>query len=390
MNDTENRLRDYLHTQAADAVPADAHGPGPEFGEPTRARHWPVLLSAAAVVLVLGLAATFLTHLGSGNADPAGRPTNVYAPPGALTADLPKVPYTITKNNVSTLYDDGQAVRLPAGVETYFSRRVDGGWLAQSDGPGDFKAGVLLQNGTFRQVGPERSDMPTLSPDRTQVAVVHSTAGTDLGQVLVLDLRTGREVSRTPVGSVPLLRGWNKDGIWFSNGEHDSPPTIGTLYVWRPGSGEPQRVSVPGYAGSLDVPAEPGNVVVTTGTIGHECLVAGSLSDGKFVQQRKFCSTSTAAVYPVLAPDGRTMLDTGANQAVDLGTGRTTKFQLPDAITAWPEPVFEDAAHVLLLTERQPKGGHGDILQQLFRCDVTSGACKLVMKDGSNLKLSKP
>ncbi|GAA2786960.1 hypothetical protein [Kribbella solani] len=389
MNDTETRLRDYLNAKAG-TVPESAHGPG--LAEPTRSRHLPVLLSAAAVVLVVGLAATLLNHVGSGGAEPAGKPpVNPYGPPGALTSDLPRVPYKVINKNSSTLLDGAQAVRLPAGVDTVFSRRVEGGWLAdQSDEPGDYKSGVLLANGTFRQVGPELTDMPVLSPDRTQVAMARYVKGANQGQILVVDLATGREIAHTPLGSAPLVRGWNKDGVWFTSGEHDSPPTVGSIHVWQPGDGKPKTVDVPGYSGTLDVPTEPGNVVITTGTMGHECMLAGSLDDGKFVQQRKFCSTSKGAVYPVLAPDGKTMLDTAANQAVNVSTGKTVQFQLPDPIQTWPEPVFEDSANVLVKTERQPKNNRGNGIEQLFRCDVTSGACKLVMKEASNVRLSMP
>ena len=48
MNDTETRLRDYLHAKATGTVPGDTHGPGPEFGEPTRHRSWLPITAVAA------------------------------------------------------------------------------------------------------------------------------------------------------------------------------------------------------------------------------------------------------------------------------------------------------------------------------------------------------
>jgi len=386
MTDTESRLRDYFQSQA-DTVPATDEGPG--LDERHHSRHWPVLLSAAAIALVVGLTATLLTHFGPDESDPT---STTVEPPGPLTAELPKIPYTTTKGGVTTLHDGAQSVVLPMGVDTYFSSRIDSGWLANRDiAPGDFTVGVLQPNGTYRPLGPARSDMPTASPDRTQVAVARYVEGKNEGQILVLDVRTGKEIAHTPIGSAPLMKGWNKDGIWFSSGEHDSPPQSPTLFVWRPGSGLPQQVSVPGFDGGRAIPAETGNIVLATrkGT-NDRCLKAGTLQDGKFVVQREYCDKGIKAEYPVLSPDGRTMLHTNENLAIDIRTGKTTKFKLPDPIQAWPEPIFEDAVHVVLLSERQPKGGLGEVFQQVFRCDVTTGDCKLVLKDGGNVKLSKP
>jgi hypothetical protein len=384
MTDTEDRLRDYFQSRAG-AVPDSDEGPG--LDETPRSRHWPVLLSAAAIALVLGLTATVLTRLGPDDSQPAAPSGTASTAPGPLTDELPKIPYTTTKGTVTTLHDGAQTVVLPAGVDNYFSRRIDGGWLADRYTADGFSAGILQPNGTYRQLGPAGSDMPTASPDRTQVAVARYVPGKNQGQILVLDVRTGKEIAHTPIGSAPLVSGWNKYGIWFTSGEHDSPPKLPTLFVWRPGSGQPQKVSVPDFEGTRAMPPGTDNFVLGTRKGNERCLNAGTLQDNKFVVQRAYCDKGIKVQYPVLSPDGRTMLHTNANLAIDLQTGKTTKFKLPDPIQAWPEPVFEDATHLILLTERLVKS---DIVQELFRCDVTTGTCKLVLKDGSNVKLSLP
>ncbi len=120
----------------------------------------------------------------------------------------------------------------------------------------------------------------------------------------------------------------------------------------------------------------------------NRCLKAGVLRGTTFEGQRGHCDQGEEAQYPVLSPDGRTMIHSLQKVAVDVATGKVTKLQLPDRMLDWPEAVFEDATQLLALNERD--GDHGVIHRELYRCDVTTGACKLLVKDAGNVTLQQP
>ncbi len=248
MTDTETRLRDYLHTQAA-TVPDDAQGPGLEPA--VHRRHWPVLTAAAAIAAVLVLTVTFLTRISSDRTAPV-------APPGPVSAAAPKVPYIVYADNA--LHDGDQKVRLPKGVDT-FSGRADGGWLGlQLPMEPRTRVGILQPNGGFRLLGPELSTGPTLSPDRKQVAMVHGLANRQ-AVVIVVDIASGQEVSRSPVLPVaPAKLVWNQTGIWLRTDEM----VLAKLALWKPGSGSTTPVDVTGFDGGLSAPADGDTVVLST------------------------------------------------------------------------------------------------------------------------------
>jgi hypothetical protein len=54
----------------------------------------------------------------------------------------------------------------------------------------------------------------------------------------------------------------------------------------------------------------------------------------------------------------------------------------------WPEAVFEGATHLIALT--QPEEVMGEIPRKLWRCDVTTGACKLLVEDAASITLQQP
>ncbi|MGW6282634.1 hypothetical protein [Kribbella sp. NPDC055071] len=372
MTTTETRLRDYFHSQA-NTIPETAEGPGLE--SPVRRRPWPVLAAAAAIALVLAVSATYLARF-SGD--------DIPEPAAPVSTAAPTVPYTVG----ATLYDGGRRVRIPKGVDGFFFGRVDGGWLAMSlPKPGQFQAGVLGTNGRFRLIGPERSGGTTLSPDRKQVAVMRYRSGT-LGEIVIVDVKSGKAVSTTPLSYQPTLLGWNQSGLWMSN----DAVTTSALMVWQhPGSGQPQTLALPDFEGGLSAPADTDTVTVSTRHGDDRCLKAGVLSNGAFKVLRQYCDAGPASYYPLTSPDGRRMVNSDANLVVNLRTGKITKLQLPagQQMNDFPSAQFEDA-NQLVLTTRPPEPGDPGKKQSLYRCDVRSGECALLQKDASKITLQEP
>lgn len=379
MTDTETRLRDYLHTRAT-TVPDTAQGPGLE--PPTGRRHWPVLATAAAIAVVLVVTVTFLTRL----APDSPVPVPAGPPPGPVSHAAPGVPYTVlTGDKVTdldaTLHDGDRTVSIPRGITGFFGR-VDGGWLGMTSS-GGAQAGILKPDGTVRTLGPDHIELPALSPDRRQVAVIHRLEDTK-GELVVIDVESGKEVSRSPqLPVMPSQLGWGKNGIWYRVDELGAPnkPTAYSLHFWKPKSDHVTDVAFPNYDGGLAAPPTSDVVALTTRKGNNRCLKAGVLHDGAFDEARQYCDVAPAATYPVLSPEGRTMVSTDVKLAIDVQTGKQTKLQLPanTTVTEWPEPVFENASQLLLVTE--PTGNKRlPVQQQVFRCDVRSGECAVALK----------
>ncbi|MGW7680067.1 hypothetical protein ACWGID_04960 [Kribbella sp. NPDC054772] len=364
MTDTETRLRDYLSAEAA-TVPDDAEGPGLDLTR--RRRHWPVLAAAAAVVVIAVIAASLLTRSGD-NSAPARQP----APP--VSGAAPELPYM--NPATSTLYDGTQKVKLPKGFGNSYFQRVAGGWMGiRMAKIGAFETGILRPNGTFQQLGPERSDQNTLSPDRKQVAMWHYLSNTK-GQVIVVDVQSGRQVAKLPAGSWhPDIVGWNQDGVWMTTGKAE-------LIVWKPSTGAKRTVAIPGFDGSASVPKGAGTIAVSTQAGGKRCLKAGVLREEGFKVLREYCDQGLEHLYPVLSPDGRTMVQGALGVAIDVNTGQVTKLQVPGRMwDVLPEPAFENGTQLLTLNEA--KDG-SQIRNELYRCDVTSGSCKLLIKEADS------
>ncbi|MFI5730885.1 hypothetical protein ACIA49_12250 [Kribbella sp. NPDC051587] len=399
MNDTESRLRDYLDTKAA-TIPANDQGPG-LLAETTHRRPvWPMLATAAAVAAVLALTVTGLTHLNADKADPAGRP----AP---LTDAAPKVPYTITTgvNAKGTVYDGTRTVRLPKEL-TPVEARVAGGWLTSyfvQNGPTvQPHVGILKTDGSFQRLGPKQALSPILSPDGKQVAM--TTYPTKSARVVVHDLASGAEVASIPLPPNGAgATSWNKNGIWLDSGD---PFSTDRLYLWKPGEKAARSVQVPkGYAGITTTP-DSDIVVVSTRPqqtapkkgetfknttspepTQNQCLQIGVLRGSAIEVQREHCEQAVLGLSAVLSPDGKKVVNTTSKLTIDVATGKTTKLDVPDRIENAPRPVFEDATKVLLVSRAEDATGP----QRLFRCEITTGECKLLRTEKSNqITLARP
>ena len=73
-------------------------------------------------------------------------------------------------------------------------------------------------------------------------------------------------------------------------------------------------------------------------------------ADG-FKQLREYCEAGAQTIYPLMSPDGRTMVNSRSRLVIDIPTGRVTKLQLPETgeVTDFPEPVFEDATQLIAI-----------------------------------------
>jgi hypothetical protein len=375
MNDTETRLRDYLDAKAS-TVPTNDQGPG-LLAETTRRRPvWPALAAAAAVVAVLAVTATVLT-----NADDKPAPA---ATPAKAAA--PKLPYIVTEveivkdsrhgdvlgDETSTLYDGSQKVRIPKNVS--ISARVDGGWLGDTFTDKTSHVVILRPDGTTRNLGPELSHSPVLSPDGRQVAmIVDKFRGDEQGRVAVVDLDSGAEVGSTPLPrKVAVFGGWGGRGIFtFSDisGKYE-------FFAARPGDKQFQLMSLPGFDGGTV--ATSGDVVAL-GAGGPGCLEAGVFRGNTFDVLRKYCERGKSGSQPMLSTDGRTMIYTNSNLAVDVASGKTTKLDLADPMFTVQPGAFEDPTHALVTTMGFEGHKRGPV--RLYRCDVTTGKCTLLRSE---------
>ncbi|TDD48209.1 hypothetical protein E1263_33635 [Kribbella antibiotica] len=389
MNDTESRLRDYLDTKAA-TVPSNAQGPGLLAESTSRRPVWPILATAASVAAVLAITATVLTHVGPDKADPAGKP----AP---LTDAAPTVPYTLTTgiNFKGTVHDGSRSVRLPKELRPVVAR-VAGGWLTEyyvQEAPSvDPHVGILKTDGTFKRLGPKRALGPRLSPDGRQVAMSTYPAG-PTARILIYDISSGAEVhSIRPPSNMAGPVGWNPDGIWLDSGD---PFSKDRLYLWKPGEAAARPIQVPsGFDGIETTPNS--NIVVltkrperTAPTPGQSfattkaeppqehCIQAGVLKGNAIEVQRESCSQGVRGPFPVLSPDGGKVLNVTDKLTIDVATGKTTKLDVPDQIENYPTPVFEDATKVLVVSKTEDGKGP----QRLYRCEATTGECKLLQTE---------
>ncbi len=388
MTDTESRLRDYLDTKAA-TVPDDEQGPG-LLAETTHRRSlWPVLAAAAAVAAVLALTVAVLPMLTDDKPAPAAPPAA--DAPAKLpyivheAADVPKIPnQPLDRGRSSTLYDGDRTLRLPDGIHRIRGRVADG-WLAEYFDGKESRVVILQANGKYRDFGPRLANAPTLSPDGRQVAMlVPERVGDEKGRIAVFDLASGKQVSSVPVPrTLSVLSGWNSRGIFsFSDisGKYE-------LFVVQPGNAEFQSVPLPGFQGGT-IATSPGTDVLSvfTASAGNQCVEAGVIRGSKFDVLRKYCERGERAVYPVLSADGRTVLYTETNKAIDIATGKATKLQVPDPIVSFPPGAFEDATHALVVTQRMDGRKFGP--QRLYRCDVATGKCALLRTEKSSNQIT--
>jgi hypothetical protein len=395
MTDTENRLRDYLQAGAA-TVPDSAEPP--QLTEPSaHRRHWPVVLAAAAVAVLLVIAIPLVVRFG-GKQDP---------PPAAKPSAALGIPFvTQAKGGKPILHDGKQTVPALSGGVSYVGR-VGGGWLtSRIDRPsGTIRAGLLMPDGSFTPLGPPNSESAVPSPDRTRIATT-APLGYGKSRVVVIDVATRKEVaSLTLPHQTTIVSGWNEDGIWLAENfkVDDGPPT-----VWKPGTGRPIQLSIAGFTTLLKALGGTDKVVVATLAADYKsaCIEVGSLQNGKFAITRQYCAKGGQTKYPVLSPDGRTVIYPETKLAIDVATGRTTELQVSGGLSGVDDLVFEDDTHVIALpfaipdpnarrgvpTPRPDSREELTKAQPVYRCDVTSGVCELVLTSpaGSLFKLHQP
>lgn len=362
MNETETRLRDYLQA-TANTIPDDAESPGLDETAGPRRRVWPVLLAAAAIAAILVLTVPLLTRLNNNEPAPA-EPGDSLGIPYIVFSGLDRRP-DVPAVSESILHDGKQTVPVAGSV----GGRAGGGWMtATMDRPGGTsRIGVLQPNGQVRPIGPPNARPFVLSPDRTQVATTVPD-GKGKTRIVVLDISSGKEVADVTLSQqITVLYGWNKDGIWLAEDYNVKAQPI----VWQPTTGQLTNVAVPDFGLGLVAPGGTDTVLVTTRRGENWCLKAGTLSGGKLSIARQYCGTGGPHIYPVLSPDGKTIINTEQKVAIDVATGKVTKLDLKGELMGLPQPIFEDATHLLLapLTSQQ----------QVDRCDVTTGSCKVAL-----------
>ncbi len=161
------------------------------------------------------------------------------------------------------------------------------------------------------------------SPDRRQIATTLQL-GKHKSKVLVIDVATAKEVASitVPFGLIALW-GWNEDGIWFTEDYNAKAQPV----VWQPGA-QPVQLSIPNF--TIRVIAQPttDRVLVNVTVAGKECMEVGTLAGHKFGVCVGTAPTGQPAGYPLLSPDGRTMIHSQAKVAIDVATGKITKLQL--------------------------------------------------------------
>ncbi|WUJ68259.1 hypothetical protein OG809_24475 [Kribbella soli] len=374
MTDTETRLRDYLHAKAASSVPADVHGPGPEFGEPTRHRSWlPITAVAAGIGIIVMLAVPVLAKLADrSHPDPAGTTTSK-----PLTSGPPSIPYIVQAGSSakarSIIHDGDHTVTLPAGTFAVSAARVDGGWVASvGSGTKGYRPVIISLDGTVRPIGQVTQKHPIASPDGRQIAVAPDNIN-DPPRVTIFDVRTGRQVDSVQLPSNQIdLYAWTEQGIWISTLNHWN-----VLTVWQPGKGKPRTITLP-EGSQLVRTSRTDTILAGSWPARPNCAKAGTIRGSNFVLTRDYCGRS-GLMSVDLAPDGRTMVDGGSKAAVNLTTGAVTKLQLPDKVQPADAIVFEDSRYVLAITQKGEDKGETTAPREVHRCDVTTGECKLVL-----------
>ncbi|TDO44737.1 hypothetical protein EV643_115239 [Kribbella sp. VKM Ac-2527] len=389
MTDTETRLRDYLQSQA-DTIPDTSQPPDLDLGRQSPRRLWPILAAAAAIGAVLILTVPLLTGLTRQDQKPADKPAAL------------GVPYVLIDKE-QVLHDREQTVPIPSDHGSLnVSEQVSGGWATTwMDRPGGTSfVGILRPDGKITSIGPANALGVQASPDGSQV-VTSVPNGKGGSRLVVLDVATGRELASqtVPYAMVGLL-GWNKNGIWL---HEDYAPTT-TPVLWDPTTGTVTEVKMPGYAHGLSAPAASDRILVTTRTGEAWCLKTGRLTDGKLAVDREYCGTGGPHNYPALSPDGQTIVDSARKKVIDVETGKVTNLRVDGEMPGWPQPVFEDDTHLLVLTR-----GSGDVVETsvtpgvgrlepasvrhtVYRCDVTTGSCDAAYTSPPvyNLQLLEP
>jgi hypothetical protein len=274
------------------------------------------------------------------------------------------VPYTLTASSGARgfLQDGNVRVPLPANRRFFSWGRVECGWLgALMTADERLELGVLETSGEFRSFGTASGDGTSLSPDGRQAAFIRVSGAQ--GELVIVDVATGRKTASTPIPPVSDVLGWNSHGIWFA------PRREGTeTRLWRPGS-EPVRIDTGGarltawrtHDRMLLDGNQPGQKVAG-------CLRVVVLAPGdKLTEVMRHCSAPDGS----LSPDGQVLV--ADNQAFRVPNGSRTGFNSGSALVgANHETIWEDARHLL------SQGSLGTNHSVTVRCDVVSGDCQRI------------
>jgi hypothetical protein len=364
-----------------------------EVGARRRRLLTPLLAAAAVIAVVAGLTvgATAFRHKSTPDTAASG---------GKL--DSVEVPYASYDGAARLLHDGARAVPLGTLIGEPIVGRVAAGWFTFSrDMPeGISRAGVLTTAGSFIQRGPANADQAVLSPDHTKAALVVRIAEGRF-RIVVIDVSSGKQLYAQPLSAYSVLQGWNNFGIWYDAQSAGSPT------VWDPGT-PTREVTITGFD-ALWAYGTTDRMVVETRKGQTWCIQVVTMdSTDKLTPERELCGTG-AMKYPVLSPDGKTLVVPELKKAISVADGTEVNLAgMPDQ----PNPigsVFEDASHILSasvgiraaattpgtrpLISRYavaPDGALRPIVEQvLVRCDVVTGNCEKLFENAAAKEAGK-
>jgi hypothetical protein len=370
-----------------------------EVGTRRRRLLSPLLAAAAVIAVVAGLTAGVTAFRGKSTPDT----TASGASGGKL--DSVEVPYVSYDGPARLLHDGARSVPLGNLTGGPIVGRVAAGWFTVRVGAleGIPRAGVLTTAGSFIQRGPDNADQAVLSPDHTKAALI---VGISEGkfQIVVIDVSSGKQLYAQPLSANSVLRGWNKFGIWYAERHAPHPVPTGAAYpgevtvgdptVWEPGT-PARKVTITGFD-ALWAYGTTDRMVVETRKGQTWCIQVVTMdSTDKLTPERELCGTG-ARKYPVLSPDGKTLVVPELKKAISVADGAEVNLTgIPDR----PNPtgsVFEDASHILSLAPSEVNPLLRPLVEQLLvRCDVVTGNCeklfeKPATKAGKLITLGNP
>jgi dipeptidyl aminopeptidase/acylaminoacyl peptidase len=327
---------------------------------------------------------TGLTH--KSGSSPAGSPTPAAPTKGPVSGAMPSIPYTVTLQNNpdnpldtwwTTLYDHGKAIKNPGTHGNVLGRFGDGGWLIETGYPKSSQLAVLDSAGQVRPLGPPGlAARPVYSADHQQLAVT-LTVGKGTPQfrsrIVVLEVATGKQLaSLDPPAKGDGAVAWTEDGIFLADYSHLSDKAT----LWQPGKGRPRElVGIQNPIFLRAVPATGKLLDYTT----KGCARIGVLRDDTFVAEHEYCGTPDPTLHSVPSPNGRTLFSSEKKVAIDLYTGATTALKLPGQIdTAFSATVFEDPTNLIVVSDVS------STVQNMYRCSVATGECKVLRTAKSN------
>ncbi|HYJ69269.1 MAG TPA: hypothetical protein VEX15_16585 [Nocardioidaceae bacterium] len=343
--------------EVADGLPVPALPPLPQEPPDTR-RHWPPLLVAAAVVLIV--AGAVAVALSRDDAPPAPTPDPVETPTvvRSLTPEAPTVPYVFDDK----LYVDGEQVpgswwEVSYAGDAWVAERNDltMQWGTDAE-PHDFPGELILQ--------------PHLSPDGTLLAVSTTADG---GQVLLIDTQSGETVNALPTDA-DGSRGGNDIGVVaVTDDAKVFLDSDAAQLTWLAADGDETVELAPGQ---FPLEATPAGLIVLDSTRDDAAYLADVADSGEINRLRPLPGFEI-----VINPSG-TWLAYGGSwggesqtipeiTAQPVDAGRQLKLQPPDKRTLVPM-TWEDDDLLLaaLYDDGDPTG--------LARCSIRDERCVVI------------